>query len=415
MLSNFPGGPGYFKSGQVRVEDLWESPQEQAMLASIMLDVGYGVLVPGMVLAMKRTAASGVGNRVHVPYVPAVYDAMVTNPYMLAGRIFLTADAADGATVVYVPIEDSYRLSVGDELIVADDGTTTPENLGPITAIDRTTSAIFAGVTATYPITASGGFTTSNTACCYPNGNPSALLASDFGAAAKQVDTLTLTGTSGTATISGAGDLTRTATFDTDLTTTAGNFVTAYASDYLGQDIVLTSSGADLVFTALVAGVGFTSPSIANATTDLAGSVVNTTANSTGKNAVVANANAVGLKVGQTLVIVDDDSDAVNIGTITSITKGSTNTTIAVSNVPTGTFTTDADAMIYVYTPTMQTAVCILGRERNTGYGKLASANTAYGQGIFKNAKLKRAALGNIDADAVNALGAKEFAGYLMV
>ena len=94
-----------------------------------------------------------------------------------------------------------------------------------------------------------------------------------------QVDTITLTGTDGTATITGAGDLTKVVTFDTDLTTTAENFVTTNAAAYLAEDIVLTSDGADLIFTSNVSGQRFTTPVITNTTEDLDGTVVSTDTN----------------------------------------------------------------------------------------------------------------------------------------
>lgn len=97
----------------------------------------------------------------------------------------------------------------------------------------------------------------------------------------KKKDTVTLTGTGGTANISAAGGLTKLATFATDLATTAANFVTAHAAAYLAVGIVVTSSGSGLIFEANVAGVPFTTPVITNVTTDLAGTVANTTSNVT--------------------------------------------------------------------------------------------------------------------------------------
>jgi len=99
----------------------------------------------------------------------------------------------------------------------------------------------------------------------------------------KQIDTVTLTGTSGTATIEAAGGLTKTVTFaaagTTDLTQTAADFVTSFEADYLAQKIVITSDGADIIFTSQYAGYAFTNPTITNATGDLDGTVANTTAN----------------------------------------------------------------------------------------------------------------------------------------
>lgn len=98
--------------------------------------------------------------------------------------------------------------------------------------------------------------------------------------AVKQVGTTTLTGTSGTGniTINGIAYL---ATFDTDLATTAANFVTSHAATILAREYghVLTSSGADVVLTSGVEGVAFSMSANVNASGDLAGNNVATTAN----------------------------------------------------------------------------------------------------------------------------------------
>jgi predicted RecA/RadA family phage recombinase len=95
----------------------------------------------------------------------------------------------------------------------------------------------------------------------------------------KQIDTVTLTGTSGTANVTGAGGLTKLATFGDDLTDTAADFVTSHAAAYDAVGIVVTAEDATLIFTAKTAGTGFVHPAIANATGDLAGTVENTRAN----------------------------------------------------------------------------------------------------------------------------------------
>ena len=98
--------------------------------------------------------------------------------------------------------------------------------------------------------------------------------------AVKEVNTVTLTGTSGTANISLNG-VDYLATFDTDLTTTAANFVTAHAATIAARDgkIVVTSSGADVIFTAGIAGKDMAAPAVANVSGDLAGSNAATQAN----------------------------------------------------------------------------------------------------------------------------------------
>lgn len=94
-----------------------------------------------------------------------------------------------------------------------------------------------------------------------------------------QVDTVTLTGTSGTANVTGAGGLTKLVTYGDSLTDTAADFVTSHSAAYTAVGITVTSSGPDIIFTDAVPGTGFTNPAIANATGDLAGTVVNTAYN----------------------------------------------------------------------------------------------------------------------------------------
>lgn len=97
--------------------------------------------------------------------------------------------------------------------------------------------------------------------------------------AVKNKRTLTLSGTSGTATVTINGR-NYTATFATNLNTTAANFVTAHAATIaaLYGGLVVTASTNTIIVESGVPGLAVT-VSIANATGDLAGSVANTTAN----------------------------------------------------------------------------------------------------------------------------------------
>src|SRR5690606_13242141 len=95
----------------------------------------------------------------------------------------------------------------------------------------------------------------------------------------KQVETVTLSGTGGTATITVTGDLTKTITFATSLTVSASNFVAANAVDYLAEGITLTSDGEDLIFTTTVSGTKFATPVITTASGDLTGTVVSSADN----------------------------------------------------------------------------------------------------------------------------------------
>jgi len=95
-----------------------------------------------------------------------------------------------------------------------------------------------------------------------------------------QVETITLTGTGGTADVT-ILSTTRLATFSGSLTDTATAFAAANAADYDAIGIVLTSSGPDLIFTSKVTGVPIGTASIANVAPDLDGTQAATTANQT--------------------------------------------------------------------------------------------------------------------------------------
>lgn len=90
-----------------------------------------------------------------------------------------------------------------------------------------------------------------------------------------RIHTITLSGTAGTASIS-MGGVTKTATFDTNLTTTASNFVTANAAAYLAVGITLTDSSGTLIFTTSAATRFMAPPTIYNLTSSLTGTVATT-------------------------------------------------------------------------------------------------------------------------------------------
>jgi len=182
---------------------------------------------------------------------------------------------ASGATVTLDFDQLTYRKFVGssavfgDKTIVLKNDSYADEMVlelaVPAAAIQVDTITL-SGTDGTAEITLAGGLTKTVT----------------YGTPVAQVDTVTLTGTSGTANITVAGGLTKLATFDTDLATTAANFETDHAAAYLAVGIVLTSSGDDLIFTADVAGTAFANPVTVNLTGNLNGTEVATTANLTG-------------------------------------------------------------------------------------------------------------------------------------
>lgn len=95
---------------------------------------------------------------------------------------------------------------------------------------------------------------------------------------AKKRVTIALSGTSGTANITGLGGLTKLVTFGTSLTATAAAFVVSHAAAYLAltPSVVVTSLYESLIFNEAVEGSGFADPVITNTTGDLTGSVIST-------------------------------------------------------------------------------------------------------------------------------------------
>ncbi len=130
---------------------IWYSRPEQALLKEITLQAGYGILRAGTPLAKNVSAA---GNEYkYVPYAQTTPDSSDTSQK----SAFLVQDAS--GTTLYVTQSDSYKFAVGDDVIIYDSntGTTSAENLGAITEIDRTTYVHMAVITVTASV--SGSFT----------------------------------------------------------------------------------------------------------------------------------------------------------------------------------------------------------------------------------------------------------------
>lgn len=147
--------PYVYEGPESHYRRLWYSRPEQALIRDITLQPGYGVLKEGTILALNNSAA-GNKNK-YVPYRPTTPAASDTENQK--GRAFLVAQPS--GTTCYVTQDDSYKFSVGDDLIV-NDANSTAENLGAITAIDRTTYQHMAMITFTETI--SGTFTVAQSA-----------------------------------------------------------------------------------------------------------------------------------------------------------------------------------------------------------------------------------------------------------
>jgi len=147
--------PHILYGAQEDYKKLYYSNPDAALKVDITIGPGYGDLKMGTALCMNDSAAGNDGK--FLPYDPT---ATITGAEDAPGRAYLVQDSGTTATDLYVTINDSYKFIVGDDVIINDDDTAA-ENLGAITAIDRTTYTHMAKITVT---TATGetSFTTAD-------------------------------------------------------------------------------------------------------------------------------------------------------------------------------------------------------------------------------------------------------------
>lgn len=144
---------------------LFFSDSNSALIVPVTLSPGWGKLDQGTALALNGSALSTGNKGKYLPYDPhATNDGTLTCP----ARAYLTQSSGTTASILYVTLDDSYKFKVGDDAFIVDN-VTAAENLGAITAIDRTTYANYAAITVT---TATGGtsFTTARRAYLYVEG-----------------------------------------------------------------------------------------------------------------------------------------------------------------------------------------------------------------------------------------------------
>lgn len=130
---------------------LYYSDHMAALRVPVTLQAGYGLVKAGTLMAKNLSAAGNISKL--IPYGATTFPADID-----AARAYLVANSGTADKFVYVAMNDSYKFLVGDDLII-NDNTTPAENVGAITAIDRTSENHRAKITFT---TAIGGtaFTT---------------------------------------------------------------------------------------------------------------------------------------------------------------------------------------------------------------------------------------------------------------
>lgn len=166
MVDYAPDIASIIRGGQKDYKKLFYSNPEQALTKEVTLQAGYGLIPAGTVLAKNLSAAGNVNK--YVPLMPGIAANLPdsADPNHQLACAFLTADVSSGSELV-VTMADSYKFAVGDDLILFDETTyaASSENLGAITAIDRTTYLHLALITVT--ATVSGSFTVAAFACIH--------------------------------------------------------------------------------------------------------------------------------------------------------------------------------------------------------------------------------------------------------
>lgn len=138
QMNRYPEIPG--------VKALFHSVRDIALIIDKTAQAGYGYLKAGTVMAINLSTLGGGAQGKLVPYVP-ISTGVTLGTDSAIGVAPLVQDSI--ADHVYVSLEDSYKFEVGDELYADNDSDEGPTSGGAITAIDRTTSTLFADITLT--------------------------------------------------------------------------------------------------------------------------------------------------------------------------------------------------------------------------------------------------------------------------
>lgn len=144
------------------IRPLFHSVRDIALIIDKTLQAGYGYLPAGTVMAINKSDAGGGSAGKLVPFVP-VYTALTLGQVSALGVAPLVQDAASGS--IKVSIEDSYKFEVGDDLYLENGSGEGPVKAAAITAIDRTTSPLYATITTT--AFSHGNFTVAKGSYCY--------------------------------------------------------------------------------------------------------------------------------------------------------------------------------------------------------------------------------------------------------
>lgn len=128
----------------VGLKPIFHSVRDIALILDKTVAAGYGYLKAGTVMAVNASAAGNVGKL--VPYVP-ISTAVVLGKDSAIGVAPMVQNGSSGH--FYVSLDDAYKFVVGDDVFFDNDSDEGPVDMGTITAIDVTTSTLYADITCT--------------------------------------------------------------------------------------------------------------------------------------------------------------------------------------------------------------------------------------------------------------------------
>jgi len=147
MVTNLGDTP-YINYGQDDAfRRLFYSNEAAALTVPVAFQAGYGVLRLGTAIAKNCSNLTTGGKDLMLPYAPTSFTGAEDDP----ARAYLVASSGTTDKYVYVSMTDSYKFQVGDDIVI-NDNTTAREDLGAITAIDRTSENHRAKITFTAAI-----------------------------------------------------------------------------------------------------------------------------------------------------------------------------------------------------------------------------------------------------------------------
>ena len=135
--------PHVYLGAQEELKRLFYSDPNQAFAKAITIPPGYGIVKAGAVRA--KISEGGDRRNQYIPYVPFDSTGMAAALTNVWGLAYLTAAPGSGSEG-QVTMDDSWKFRV-DDYVTSSDSDQGNEDLGQISAIDRTTYAHIAAIT----------------------------------------------------------------------------------------------------------------------------------------------------------------------------------------------------------------------------------------------------------------------------